>query len=168
MIIGHTNVNNDPLRIEATFWRSNGTLANANRPSNSDLFNLGADPIRLLQQDGRTTAVGVFNPAEQVLIQPGQFVYGNVNFLEDIRQPSRFSNDLSLMKRFPVFGESRFLQLRVEAENVLNMRGFGDIDANPHSRTFGLITGPARLWASAVAGVRDLCVLISLSSEGTR
>lgn len=143
LIISHGNVNNNPLRIEATFWRSLGSLANPNRPSNSDLFNLGADPVRQQQQDPQTAAVGVFSASDQVLAPPALFTYGDVNVLEDFRQPSRFSHDLSLMKRFRVFSESRYLQLRVEAENILNMRGFGDIDANPDSRTFGLITGPA-------------------------
>ena len=79
-----------------------------------------------------------------MLLEP-TFDYGDVNIIEDIRQPSRFTHDLSLMKRFPVFGDDggRYLQLRMEAQNVFNLRGFGNYNTDPRSATFGLITGPA-------------------------
>ena len=144
IIIPHTNVNNDPLRIESTFWRwadpNNRNLISPNFSGQSSAFLSGDDYSRLVASGGtpeRRFATGL-------LLEP-TFDYGDVNIIEDIRQPSRFTHDLSLMKRFPVFGDDggRYLQLRMEAQNVFNLRGFGNYNTDPRSATFGLITGPA-------------------------
>jgi hypothetical protein len=57
-----------------------------------------------------------------------------------IRQPSNISYDASLMKNVPLFGEGRYVQFRVEAENVLNQRGLGVYNTTYGDPYFGLIT----------------------------
>jgi hypothetical protein len=71
-----------------------------------------------------------------------RFTYGDVNLYADIRQPSRFTHDLSMMKSFPI-RESSFLQLRVEAENAFNMRGWPSFRSRPGTPSeFGLLVIP--------------------------
>ena len=52
--------------------------------------------------------------------------------------------NLSLMKRFPILSSdaTRYVQFRMEAQNLLNMHGYGDINVDPRQPTFfGFITG---------------------------
>jgi hypothetical protein len=67
--------------------------------------------------------------------------YGNLPpILDDIRHPSFTQTDLSLMKKFRLWSEASFLQLRVEAENTFNQRGFGRYNTTIGTPDFGLIT----------------------------
>jgi hypothetical protein len=56
-----------------------------------------------------------------------------------IRNPGYFNYDASLMKRFN-FTERSYLQLRVEAQNVFNIRGLGPYDTTFGDAHFGYIT----------------------------
>ncbi len=64
-------------------------------------------------------------------------------YYDKVRHPGQTMFNLSLMKRFPIFSDGeRFLQFRMEAQNVLNMHGYGDINVDPRQPTFfGFITG---------------------------
>ncbi len=67
---------------------------------------------------------------------------GHMTSYDGVRHPGITRIDLSLMKRFPIFSDGeRYLQFRMEAQNVFNMHGFGDINTNPQSGLFGYITG---------------------------
>jgi hypothetical protein len=54
--------------------------------------------------------------------------------------PSFSQWDFSLMKNFSLGKESRYLQLRFEAQNLFNHMNAGNPDGNITSRTFGMIT----------------------------
>ena len=71
---------------------------------------------------------------------------GNVpNIYPYIREPHSNSYDASLMKNFSIAREGKiYLQLRVEAQNVLNIRGLGPINTSIGGPDFGLITNSAQ------------------------
>jgi hypothetical protein len=92
-------------------------------------------------------SVSRFNSGAVTDAQP--FVYGNLNPIEPgIREPGTFNTDLSLMKDFPFSTEGkRFLQLRVEASNAWNQRGFPTYSATVGSPGFGLLVAdPNNPW----------------------
>ena len=68
------------------------------------------------------------------------------------RNPEYHQWDLSLMKNFP-FGGSRFVQIRAEAQNLFNIRGFGTYSSQIGNANYGLITaagnGPRQIQLSA-------------------
>lgn len=150
VIIDNDNVNND-IRVETTFasWASSdhrlGGSAFAGRQS---VFASSGDAAKLRAALGPTARRFDITKLKNVSAVPGQvryyesFTYGTLPpVIEDLRHPDRFSHDLALSKKFPLFSAdgSRFLQLRLEAANVLNMRGFGNYNTNPRSPDFGLI-----------------------------
>jgi len=68
--------------------------------------------------------------------------------------PSTFPNwrgpgfsqwDVSVLKEFPLFSEKRHLQLRFEAQNLLNHMNAGMPNTGVTSRTFGMISGQSGL-----------------------
>ena len=72
------------------------------------------------------------------------FVSGNLPpNLDEYRNPAFQQADLSLMKNFP-FG-SRYLQIRAEAQNVLDIRGLGPYNAQIGNVNYGLITTAGNL-----------------------
>jgi len=86
-----------------------------------------------------TSCGGAFNCAQFAL--PQLLTYGNMGFVyPGIRNPGYFNYDASLMKRFN-FTEHSYLQLRVEAQNVFNVRGLGGYDTTFGDAHFGYITG---------------------------
>ncbi len=92
-------------------------------------------------------SVSRFNSGAVTDAQP--FVYGNLNPIEPgIREPGTFNTDLSLMKDFPFSAEGkRFLQLRVEASNAWNQRGYPTYSATVGSPGFGLLVAdPNNPW----------------------
>lgn len=101
----------------------------------------GFSSVLFSERDPRPTA-SLFDATK--IRDAESFVYGDVpGTYPDIRQPSSWNNDLSLMKRFPFFSKDneRYLQFRVEANNVFNQRGFGDFNTQVGNGDFGLITG---------------------------
>jgi Carboxypeptidase regulatory-like domain len=67
------------------------------------------------------------------------FGWGDVGTSYDkVRNPGSTMLDLSLLKRFPVFSKdgTRYLQFRMEAQNLLNMRGYADLNVDPRQPTF--------------------------------
>jgi hypothetical protein len=60
--------------------------------------------------------------------------------IPQLRGPAFSQWDLSLMKNFFLGNETRYLQLRFEAQNLLNHMNAGNPDGDITSRTFGMIT----------------------------
>ncbi len=69
------------------------------------------------------------------------------------RGPAFSQWDFAILKKIPIQGEHRDLQLRLEAENVLNHMNCGMPDMNLGDQTFGMITSqagnPRRIMISA-------------------
>ncbi len=60
----------------------------------------------------------------------------------DLRNPGDFYTDASILKKFYLSSnESRYFEVRIEAQNILNHPNFGSIIADPDSPTFGGING---------------------------
>ena len=71
------------------------------------------------------------------------FGFSNAPFLlTGIRNPGSFFTDATLLKKFYFASEdSKYLEIRLEAQNILNHPNFGNIDPNPNSATFGGVLG---------------------------
>lgn len=132
VIIPQANFDNT-IRIESTYLRLNDgfdSVANPNFSGRENAFFSSSSPVP-------SSDVGLFNRAA---IGGGNFTYGNLHLIEDLRHPGSVTHDLSLLKRFPIFGENRYLQFRMEANNILNMRGYANYETNPSNVRFGTIT----------------------------
>ncbi len=133
-----SQVNNN-YGIEMTF----GSFA----PGETNLLNpnfAGVSGVTLSNTDPRPTGKGAFNTANFVL--PQTFTYGTLPpVYAAIRNPGNGQINLSLMKKFPLWGDAsvRFLQLRVEATNALNIRGTANYNTDVNSSDFGFITADA-------------------------
>ncbi len=112
----------------------NGTTGQVSNP--------GLDnPGSLLRSSGDpyTSCQGGFNCS--MFAQPELLTYGNMGFVYPwIRNPGYFNYDASMMKRFNLT-EHSYLQLRVEAENLFNIRGLGAYNTTFGDAYFGYITG---------------------------
>jgi len=81
-----------------------------------------------------------FNPDAFRLVQ--NFEIGDVgSTLPDMRSPGFTQWDLSLLKSFPLGRETRSLQFRMEAQNLLNTMNPDVPNGAITQRTFGIITG---------------------------
>jgi hypothetical protein len=73
---------------------------------------------------------------------PQGFEIGNVpSAFPNWRGPGFSQWDLSVLKEFPLYRERSFLQLRFEAQNLLNHMNAGNPDGAVLDRTVGMITG---------------------------
>jgi hypothetical protein len=87
-------------------------------------------------------------------VKPAQvFISGNMPPNDArYRDPSFQQTDLSLSKNFQV-REGKYFQIRGEAQNAFNLRGFGGINASIGAPNYGLITtagnGPRQIQLSA-------------------
>ncbi|MCC6860766.1 MAG: carboxypeptidase regulatory-like domain-containing protein [Bryobacterales bacterium] len=59
----------------------------------------------------------------------------------DLRDPGFSQWDFSVLKNFPFAGEQRYVQFRMEAENLFNQMNPGSPGRNIVARDFGMITG---------------------------
>jgi hypothetical protein len=59
----------------------------------------------------------------------------------DLRFPGFIQHDFSVLKNFPIIGESRYLQFRMEAENLFNKMNPRNPGQALTNRDFGMITG---------------------------
>jgi hypothetical protein len=114
--------------------------------ANSVFYNTAADttqiPNRRFCWDNVKQAPSCFSDA-----QP--FVLGNMDpVYPGIRQPGLFNTDLSLMKSFNLGAEGkRYLQVRMEASNAFNQRGFPNYQTTTGQSNFGLAIGdPNNPW----------------------
>ena len=62
--------------------------------------------------------------------------------IAQLRAPALSSEDLSILKNFNLGSETRYLEFRAAAFNLLNRHRLGGIDTNFDSSTFGRITNP--------------------------
>ncbi len=130
-----SNINNT-IKINQT-WGSYATsdhdLTPTNYQSDSQVLHSPVDPVT-------AASIRRLDPARVVGAQV--FVSGNLPPNDDAyRNPSRHQWDLSLMKNFAL-GEARgrYVQVRAEAQNAFNIRGFGNYQSQIGNANYGLIT----------------------------
>ncbi len=140
-----SNINNT-IKINQT-WGSYASddhnLTPANFKNNSQVLHSPVDPI---------TADSVRRLDPKKVVGARVFVSGNLPpNLDEYRNPEFHQLDLALMKNFS-FGGARTIQIRAEAQNVLNIRGFGPYNSQIGSANYGLITtagnGPRQIQLS--------------------
>ena len=128
------SISGDLTNIKPSNWSGNysSLLTATNLTDTGTWGNLGSATVRAFDET-RFSAPQALTP-------------GNLpNIYPFIREPGANSYDASLMKNFSIAREGKvYLQLRVEAQNVLNIRGLGGIDTLVGSPTFGLITSSAQ------------------------
>ncbi|MDR3717458.1 MAG: TonB-dependent receptor [Bryobacteraceae bacterium] len=112
---------------------------NPNSLLTSGQVNVGSGGTDLGSATGRR-----FDPS--LFTNPVSMTPGNIpNIYPWIRNPGANSYDASLMKNFAIAQEGKiYLQFRVEAQNVLNIRGLGGYNTTYGSPDFGLITSSAQ------------------------
>jgi hypothetical protein len=60
----------------------------------------------------------------------------------DLRNPGDFTTDASILKKYYLSdNQSRYVEVRIEAQDILNHPVFGEIDPDPDSPTFGGVKG---------------------------
>jgi len=111
--------------INSSFQSDHSALLGPNDdPSKVGVPRFLASSFQITQQNASSFVVSNILP-----------VYGN------IRNPGNINYDASLIKNFPMFREGMRLQFRAEAQNVLNIRGYGSYDTTVGDAFFGFITG---------------------------
>jgi hypothetical protein len=132
---GNGNINNG-YGIEWTYGSyatSNTNLANPSFPGDQGVFYSTQD----LRPEGMQ---GRFDSSK--FLQPDTFNYGTLPpVYGNIRNPGNTNYNISLMKRFLFTKDGgKYLQFRMEAINVFNIRGFGPYGTTVGNPDFGLIT----------------------------
>jgi hypothetical protein len=120
-------------------YSPSGTLSVSGLPSYRP--NVIADP---LAPEATRSPVMYLNKAS--LSIPADWPFGNAG-RNTLRGFSFYNLNLTLMKQFPLFSESRSLDFRAETFNLLNRSNFQAPDGNMSNSTFGQITStyPARV-----------------------
>jgi len=139
-----SNINNT-IKINTTWGSYAGPdhdLTPSNYTSDAQVLRSPVDPLTGIRRLDPTKVVGA-----------RIFVSGDLPPNDDkYRNPEYNQWDLSLMKNFP-FGASRFVQIRAEAQNLFNIRGFGPYNSQIGNANYGLITsvgnGPRQIQLSA-------------------
>jgi hypothetical protein len=134
-----SNANNKPSRVEYVWSRyttSDRNLGSSSYDGQGSIFYSNAvDPSVRQAGPRRLDPAKVINPDQA----NKPFMIGDVNpVYGGIRQPWGIYHDLSMMKSFFI-SESMYFQLRAEAENVFNMRGWPQIISDPRSSDYGLM-----------------------------
>ena len=86
------------------------------------------------------TGAGVLNPSAFVRT-PDYSLANSPVYFSNLRNPGMFTTDASILKRFYIGEKSRYIEARLEAENILNHANFGSIINDPDSPVFGGING---------------------------
>jgi hypothetical protein len=98
----------------------------------------GGESVLRSPNDSYQSCQGRFDCAQ--FAHPQMLTAGNLSYIYPwVRNPSFFNYDASLMKNFFITEGVR-LQLRVEAENVFNVRGLGNYNTTFGDPYFGYIT----------------------------
>jgi hypothetical protein len=127
-----SNINNT-IKINQT-W---GSYATSDHNLISPAFNSWSQVLHSPVDPVTGSSIRYLDPTKVVGAQV--FVSGNLPPNQDeYRNPSFQQADLSVMKNFR-FGP-RYLQIRAEAQNVLNIRGFGPVQSQIGNINYGLIT----------------------------
>jgi hypothetical protein len=129
-----SNINNT-IKINQT-WASYATsdhnLTPSNYTSDSQVLHSAVDPVT-------ATSIRRLDPTKVVGAQV--FVSGTLPPNDDkYRNPERHQVDLSLSKNFALGEKGRFFQIRAEAQNAFNIRGFGNYQSQIGNANYGLIT----------------------------
>ncbi|MEO8679135.1 MAG: TonB-dependent receptor [Vicinamibacterales bacterium] len=133
-----SNINNT-IKINQT-WGSYASddhnLISPGFTGNKDVLHSPVDPVT-------SGSIRFLDPTK--VVGARVFVSGNLPpNLDEYRNPGYQQADLSLMKNFR-FGGARVLQIRAEAQNMLNIRGFGPYNAQIGNANYGLITTAGNL-----------------------
>jgi hypothetical protein len=86
------------------------------------------------------SGAGVLNPSS-LTRTPDYSLANSPVFFSNLRNPGMFTTDASILKRFYIGEKSRYIEARLEAENILNHANFGSIINDPDSPVFGGING---------------------------
>jgi hypothetical protein len=86
------------------------------------------------------SGAGVMN-ASSFVRTPDYNLANSPVFFSNLRNPGLFTTDASILKRFYIGEKSRYIEARLEAENILNHANFGSIINDPDSPVFGGING---------------------------
>jgi hypothetical protein len=129
------NINNN-VRVEWTYGNFASTRPGVENPLFSGFQQTFIGPL-----EGRTasTVRRFDNVADAQL-----FSYGTLPpIFPNLRDPGVMQYDMSLMKAFKLNGDGRrYVQFRLEGNNILNMRGYGPYNTQIGTLDFGLITTP--------------------------
>jgi hypothetical protein len=111
----------------------------------------GSEQVLRGPNDAVAPGQGRFDPSK--FGHPQMLTYGNMSAIFPwIRNPGNFNYDMSLMKSFSIT-EASYVQLRLEAENIFNIRGLGGYNTTYGDANFGYITSagnsPRRMQISA-------------------
>jgi hypothetical protein len=141
--------------VAATHQYRSGTLLSVNAPNtlgDGVLFsartrpNVTGQPFRTSTGADSLDPLDPNNPESRWLnpdafAAPAPYTLGNAaNFYNDVRNPSFFSENLSIVKRIPL-KETLNVEYRVDVWNLLNRNLFGNINTDLSSPGFGLATG---------------------------
>lgn len=127
-----SNINNT-IKINQT-WGSYASDDHNLTPPNF------SDPEQVLTSPVTPITAGTIRRLDPTKVVGARvFVSGNLPpNLDEYRNPAFHQADLSLMKNFYI--GSRYLQIRAEAQNVLDIRGLGPYNAQIGNVNYGLIT----------------------------
>jgi hypothetical protein len=141
------NINNN-IRVEWTY----GNYLTANPSIDNSRFT-GFSQVFRGPLDGRSTdMVRRFDNVGDAQL----FTYGNLPpIFPNTRNAGIATYDMSLMKAFRLNSDGRrYVQFRMEGNNILNMRGFGPYNTQIGTLDFGLITSPGLPARTIQASVR--------------
>jgi len=145
---GTTTVNtNNTIKVETTY----GSYASSDHNLGNSAYQ--GDNHSLLSPS-MAPAAGISRFAANKMITAQNFIAGNLPAVDpSLRNPSFTQTDLSLMKNFYITPEKRYVQIRAEAQNAFNIRGFGTYNNQLGNPYFGMITnagnGPRQIQLSA-------------------
>jgi hypothetical protein len=129
------NCTND-IKVETLF----GSYATADHNLSSSAYT-SDQQLLYSSADARPTSSSVRRIDATKVTDAQPFTYGDLPTMYDaIRNPSFYQLNMALVKSFRLMGDGRFLQIRAEAENALNTRGYGDYNTKIGDEYFGLIT----------------------------
>ena len=138
--------------VAATHQYRSGTLLSVNAPNTLGqgvLFSARTRPNVTGQAFRTSTGADSLDPnnpesrwlSPDAFAAPAPFTLGNAaNFYNEVRNPSFFSENLSIVKRIPV-KEMLHVEYRLAIWNLFNRTLFGNINTDLSSPGFGLATG---------------------------
>ena len=135
---GQQNIN---VRVDNTYGSlaPGATLSSLRNSNFKGAYSVFIDP-NLLPYPSLSTIP--FN--NNAIVDAQAFTYGTMPAVyAGIRNPGNVNANLSMMKRFPIMSESRYLEFRMEGSNMFNHLGVGSYNTTFGSPGFGAITGPA-------------------------
>jgi hypothetical protein len=133
ILTGSTTSNiNNTIKVNqswGSYASSDHNLTSSNYTSDSQVLYSPVDPIPSVRRLDPNKVVGA-----------QAFISGNLPPTDGAyRNPPFFQMDLSLMKNFPV-RENWYFQIRAEAQNAFNYRGFGNYNVSIGTANYGTIT----------------------------